>query len=391
MMLKALIEKRSALIAEMEALVAALSSAKDGKTEVRAFTDDEKIAYDKKKEEVERLTATINAVREERGKEINIPVDDDKQGEKSDVDTETEERMFLDYIRGRSKELETRADSNFTASENGAVIPSSIANKIIEKIQEMSPVFRLATKYEIGGTLNIPYYDEESGEITMAYADEFQELQSTSGKFKSIQLSGFLAGALCKVSKKLLNNSKFDLLGYIVKKTAESAVRWIEGELLNGTVDKIEGLSSVTQVIPAASAVAVTADELIDLQEEVPDEYQTDAIWIMSKNTRKAIRKLKDGDGNYLLQKDATSRWGYVLFGKDVYIAKKMPDMESGKRAILYGDFSGLAVKIAENPTVEVLRELFATQHAVGVSVFMEMDSKIENAQKIAALDMATA
>jgi len=390
-MLKALIEKRSALIAEMEALVAALSSAKDGKTEVRAFTDDEKIAYDKKKEEVERLTATINAVREERGKEINIPVDDDKQGEKSDVDTETEERMFLDYIRGRSKELETRADSNFTASENGAVIPSSIANKIIEKIQEMSPVFRLATKYEIGGTLNIPYYDEESGEITMAYADEFQELQSTSGKFKSIQLSGFLAGALCKVSKKLLNNSKFDLLGYIVKKTAESAVRWIEGELLNGTVDKIEGLSSVTQVIPAASAVAVTADELIDLQEEVPDEYQTDAIWIMSKNTRKAIRKLKDGDGNYLLQKDATSRWGYVLFGKDVYIAKKMPDMESGKRAILYGDFSGLAVKIAENPTVEVLRELFATQHAVGVSVFMEMDSKIENAQKIAALDMATA
>lgn len=390
-MLKALIEKRSALIAEMEALVAALSTTKDGKAEVRAFTDDEKIAYDKKKEEVERLAATINAVKEERAKEVDVPADGDKQGDKADADTEAEERMFLDYIRGRSKELETRADSNFTASENGAVIPSSIANKIIEKIQEMSPVFKLATKYEIGGTLNIPYYDEESGEITMAYADEFQELQSTSGKFKSIQLSGFLAGALCKVSKKLLNNSKFDLLGYIVKKTAEAAVRWIEGELLNGTVDKIEGLSSVTQVITAASAVAVTADELIDVQEEVPDEFQTDAIWVMSKNTRKAIRKLKDGDGNYLLQKDATSRWGYVLFGKDVYIAKKMPDMAAGKRAILYGDFSGLAVKIAENPTVEVLRELFATQHAVGVSVFMEMDSKIENAQKIAALDMATA
>ncbi len=390
-MLKALIEKRSALIAAMEAIVASLSTTKDGKTEVRAFTDEEKRTYDENKAEVDRLTATINAIKEERAKDIDIPADNGKGEDKTDTDAAAEERMFLDYVRGRSKELETRADSNFTASENGAVIPSSIANKIIEKIEEMSPVFRLATKYNIGGTLNIPYYDEESGEITMAYADEFEELQSTSGKFKSIQLSGFLAGALCKVSKKLLNNSKFDILGYIIRKTAQAAVRWIEGELLVGTADKVEGLSSVSQIVTATSAVAVTADELIDLQEEIPDEYQADAIWIMSKKTRKAIRKLKDGDGNYLLQKDATSKWGYVLFGKDVYVAKKMPDMAAGKRAILYGDFSGLAVKIAENPTVEVLRELFATQHAVGVSVFMEMDAKVENAQKIAALDMATA
>lgn len=384
--LKALYEQRSAAIAELEKLEDSLETkGADGKTEIRAFTDEEQRAYDAKKSEIDRLTDTIKSLQEKRSEDITVPADDADKNT-----TEKEERAFVEYLRsGKAMELETRADSNFTTEANGAVIPSSIANKIIEKIEAMSPVFNLATKYNIGGTLNIPYYDETSGAVTMAYADEFEELESSSGKFLSIQLGGFLAGALCKISKKLLNNSNFDILGYVIRKTAEAALRWIEGELLNGTPDKITGLSTVTQVVPAAAATALTADELIDVQEEVADEYQANAIWVMSKNTRKAIRKLKDGDGNYLLQKDATAKWGYTLFGKDVYISSRMPDMESGKRAVYYGDFAGLAVKIAENPTIEVLREKYATQHAIGVTVWLEMDAKIENAQMISALKMA--
>lgn len=109
----------------------------------------------------------------------------------------------------------------------------------------------------------------------------------------------------------------------------------------------------------------------------------------MSRATRKAIRKLKDGDGNYLLNKDATSKWGYSLFSHDVYeISQNMPDMAAGKRAILYLDPTGLAVKVAENPSVQVLREKFADEHAVGVICWMEVDSKVENKQKIAVLAM---
>lgn len=164
--------------------------------------------------------------------------------------------------------------------------------------------------------------------------------------------------------------------------------RWIEGELLNGTADKVAGLSTVTQEVKAASATAITTDELIDLQESIPDAYQGPAIWIMNKATRTAIRKLKDNDGNYILNKDATSRWGYVLFGKDVYTSDNMPVMEAGKTAIYYGDMSGLAVKLSEAMNIEVLREKFATQHAIGVVGWIELDSKVENAQKIAKLTM---
>lgn len=222
----------------------------------------------------------------------------------------------------------------------------------------------------------------------MAYATEFTNLESTSGKFKSIELKGFLAGALSKISKSLINNSQFAIVPFVINAMAEAIHRWIEKELLNGTTNKVAGLSTVTQKVDATSTTAITADELIDVQETVPDIYQGPAIWIMNKATRTAIRKLKDGQGNYLLNKDVTAKWGYTLLGKDVYTSDNMAKMEAGKTAIYYGDMSGLAIKLSEDINIEVLRELFATQHAVGVVGWIEIDSKVENAQKIAKLVM---
>ena len=375
---KQLIEKRNSLIEEMEKMVEACE------TETRAFNEDENKRYEEITKELNDLDATLKAADELDEKRSYQPIE--KPDETKDR-VELEERAFESYIRG-TLDLETRADVNLTKSDNGAVIPSSIANKIIEKVKEMSPLFAMATHYNVGGTLTIPSYDASTQKITMAYATEFTAIDSTSGKFTSISLTGFLAGARSLISKSLVNNSQFDLVPFVVRKMAEAAAYWIENQLINGTTNKIEGLSKVTASVTAASATAVTADELIDLQETIPDVYQGGCIWVMSKATRTAIRKLKDGQGNYLLNKDATSRWGYTLFGKDVYISDNMPDMAAGKRAILYLDPTGLAVKMTETPSVEVLREKYADQHAIGVICWMELDSKVENSQKIAALAM---
>ena len=156
----------------------------------------------------------------------------------------------------------------------------------------------------------------------MAYADEFTELTSNSGKFMSIQLSGYLAGALTVVSKKLINNSNFDVLGKVIDLMAKAISKFIEHECLIGTEDKAEGMKGIKQTVTTASKSALTADDLIDLQESVPDVYQTDSIWIMHKETRKAIRKLKNAQGDYLLNKDVNSKWGYTLLGKDVYCSR---------------------------------------------------------------------
>lgn len=350
-----------------------------------AFTDDEMRRYNELVSKKQNIEGTIKAIEDRRAEENKNKVAKNKKEKEKKSQEEAEERAFANYIRGT---IEERADVNLTTGDNGAVIPSTIANKIIKKVHDICPIYQLATKYNVGGTLNIPYYDEDSKSITMAYATEFSELESTSGKFKSIELKGFLAGCLSKVSKSLINNSQFDIVSFVVQAMSESISRWIENELLNGTADKVSGLSTVTGGIIAAGETEITADELIDVQEEVPDDYQADAIWIMSKATRKAIRKLKDGDGNYLLNKDATSKWGYTLFGKDVYTSENMSDMAGGKAAIYYGDMSGLAVKLSENVSIEVLREKFATQHAIGVVGWIEIDSKVENAQKITKLTM---
>jgi HK97 family phage major capsid protein len=223
----------------------------------------------------------------------------------------------------------------------------------------------------------------------MAYADEDTDGESTSGTFKSISLGGFLGRAITDVSKSLINNSNFDIVDFVVARMAKAIARFIEKELLNGTDKKVAGLSGVTQTVTCASATAITSDEIIDLQESVPDVYQPNAYFVMSKATRTAIRKLKDGQGNYLLNKDANSRWGYTLFGKDVYTTDNMSDIATGKTAMYYGDMLGLAVKVSEDVNIDVLRETKARKHMVEVLGFVEFDAKVQNAQMISALKMA--
>ena len=378
--LKSLAEQRADLVQQMKDLTST------AETEKRAFSPEEDQKFDNLEKQIKSLDNTIEKLERARDLKLNVTSAEKHEDLKQE---ELEERAFAAYIRGIK--LQERADVNLTTGDNGAVIPTSIAQKIIKKVTDICPIYQMATRYNVGGTLSIPYYDEDTQTIEMAYATEFQELESTSGKFGSIELKGFLAGALSKVSKSLVNNSQFDIVSFVVAAMAEAISKWIEKELLNGTTDKVAGLSTAKQTVTAAATAAITADELIDVQEEIPDVYQNGAIWIMNKATRKAIRKLKDNDGNYILNKDATAKWGYTLFGKDIYTSVNMPGMEAGKTVIYYGDMSGLAVKLSEDVSIEVLREKFATQHAIGVVGWIEIDSKIENEQKIAKLVMKTA
>lgn len=379
---KKLAEQRAAYEQEMQEILDKAES------EERAITEEESAKFDELEGKIKDIDRTIKA--EERARDLKLNVVDDKKKEelRAEEKEAQEERAFENYIRGVVSE--ERA-SNLTSGDNGAVIPASIANKIIKKVVEICPIYQMATRYNVGATLSIPYYDEDTTAITMAYATEFTELESSSGKFKSIELKGFLAGALTKVSKSLVNNSQFDIVNFVINQMAENIAKWIENELLNGTSQKIEGISQCKQVTTAAASAAITADELIDLQENVPDAFQPGCIWIMNKATRTAIRKLKDSDGDYILQKDMTAKWGYRLFGADVYCSDNMPKMAAGKTAIVYGDMSGLAVKVSEDMNIEVLRERFATEHAIGVVGWLEMDAKIENEQKIAVLKMKSA
>ena len=316
-----------------------------------------------------------------------------------------EEKKFYNSLQEKkdyaafAKMVRTYSNSDPDPTElskgaNGAVIPTTIAKKIIDKIVEISPLYASATKYH-GGTVVIPKEDTSTDDITVDYATEFTDLISRSNKLGSTTLSGFLIGALTKISKSLLNSSDFDLVNYVIERMGRKFAKFIEKECLYGTENKISGIKgtydSSNMKVPSAANTGIVSDELIDLQEKVPDAYQEDAYWIMNRSTRTKIRKLKDGQGNYLLNPVFDKKWGYELLGRPVYCSENVTALgTSNKEVMFYGDFSGLGINEPEKVEMQVLYELFAAQHAIGVVGYAELDAKVENTQKIAVLVTGT-
>lgn len=362
----------------------------DAEVNKRELTEDEAAELAEIRDDVKRIKEALK---------IGDELDDskDKQpkqepapagGEPKPTQEQQERRAFENYIRGRI--VHERA-GELTKTDNGSVIPATIAQQIIKKVYDISPILEKSQKYNVRGKLQIPYYDTTDGGITVAYAEEFKPLTSSNGKFKNIELDGFLAGALSKISNSLINNSQFDIVSFVANQMAEDIARFIEHELLIGTSDKVTGLSTMQNKVTAAAANAITSDEVVKLKDSIKDVYQSNAIWIMSTATRTALRLLKGSDGHYLLQDDITSPFGSTLLGKPVYVSDNMPEIKADTTAIYYGDMTGLATKFSENITTQVLREKYADEHATGVVAWFEFDSKVQNEQKLAKLVMASA
>jgi HK97 family phage major capsid protein len=381
--MKELIEKRNALLEEMESIM------NKAKTETRALTEDEEKRYDEIEKEIAELDKTIE--REEKRMKF------EKKSVNSGEETREmiEERAFVNYIKRQCGfPVETRAgEQNFDMTNNGAIIPTSISNRIISKAQEISPILAKATRFNVKGTLKVPVYGKagvgSDQDITVAYQDEFTDITANAGKFTSVDLSGFLAGALTLIGKSVLNNADIDVLNFVINEMAKKIAIFLEKELLNGTASKATGALATTTTLNAESISAVSADKLIELQAKIPTAYQANACWTMHPSTFTAIRKLKDGDGRYLLQPWFGGETPFQILGKPVYLSDNMPTIASNALAILYGDYSGLGVNFRENISIEILTEKYATMHAVGIVSWFEFDSDVIDHQKLATLKMA--
>lgn len=386
---KALEEKKNDLITRAE------ETLNKAKTEKRELTDDEAQELAEIRDDIRKIKETLKldddfAELDREKKAKDLPSADGEESKMTDEQREKEKatqecRAFENFIRGRI--VNERAGELTPASGSGqALIPTTIANRIIKKVYDICPILERSSKYNVKGNLNLPYYDTTSDNITVAYQEEFVAMSSHNGKFTTIQLTGFLAGALSKISRSLINNSDFNIVDFVVDEMAYAIKRFIEHELLVGTVGKVTGLSTLTNSLETASSVAITSDEVIKLHDSIKDEFQNNAIWIMSPATRTALRLLKDQMGRYMLQDDISLPFGTSLLGKPVYVSDNMPEIGAGNTAIYYGDMKGLATKFSEDINIEVLREKYADEHAVGVIGWFEFDSKVEDAQKIAKL-----
>lgn len=371
MNLKALIEKRNAIVEEMNEMF------KTAETEVRALTDDEQAKFEAKTAELKALDKTIESAKDVRSLgAMDVPVEERKAVEKDEKVEDVEARAFETYLR-------EQRDGEMAKGANGAVIPTTIANRIIDTVKQIAPIYALTTKFNVKGKLQFPV---AQGSITTAYQDEFTDIASSAVTFKNVELDGHLIGALSKVSVSLINNSQFDIVSYVVNKIAQSIAEFLEKELIKGST-KIKGITDttyegkgVTKVTSFTKGV-ISADDLIETQGELKLNVQDGCQWLMNQGMLNEVRKLKDNNGQYILNPDFRTGFGFMLLGKPVMVSDEMPD-----DTIIYGDWSAMYVNIHEDINIRQLNEVYATQHGVGFVAWAELDAKLCETDKFTKL-----
>lgn len=360
--------------------------------ETRPMTDEEKDQAADYEAKVEGFDATIASARKKKKLEASMLSD----GSVAIVDVEAAEKQaqdiknLSDYIRFKKDVLDTA--TQMKTGGNGAVIPTTIADKIIEQVKDYSPLYRLAHKYYEIGELKIPVVDTSTDDVTIDFvSDEMDTPDSHVNGFTSITLSGYVYRAIALISKKMINNTAFDLVEWMITYFAKKIAYFFEKTLIGSASASVKGIlgsyDTTNMKVVTASKSAVTFDEIIDLQEKVPQEHQANSVFIMTRDTRKAFRKIKDADGRYLLNYDPTMPYGFSILGRPVYLTENLGSLGTASaNLIIYGDPSGLAVKEPKAYELQVLYELYSAQGAVGIHLFGEMDSKVEDKQAFAVM-----
>lgn len=375
--MKFLIEKRNSIVEEINNLF------KGAETEKRALTEDEQSTFEAKTAELKALDKTIEAKREARSLTMmddETPKTPDEKEEKRSTE-ELEARAFENFIR-------EQRTGEMAKGDNGAVIPQTIANKIIDTVKQVAPIYALTTKFNVKGKLQFPV---AKGSITTGYQEEFKAITSSNVGFTNVELDGYLIGALSKVSVSLINNAQFDIVSYVVNKIAQSIAEFLEKELIIGATN-IKGITDKSyegkgvQKVTTFKEGVISTDDLIETQGEVKMNVQDGCQWLMNQSTLNEVRKLKDNNGQYVLNPDLRTGFGFELLGKHVMISDEMP-----ADTIIYGDWSAMYVNIHEDVNIRPLNEKYADEHAVGFVAWAELDAKLCELNKFTKLVKKTA
>lgn len=376
--MKFLIEKRNSIVEEINNLF------KGAETEKRALTEDEQSTFEAKTAELKALDKTIEAKREARSLTMmddETPKTPEEKEEKRSTE-ELEARAFETFLR------EQRAEGNMEKGTNGVVIPTTIANRIIDTVKQVAPIYALTTKFNVKGKLQFPVAKDS---ITTGYQTEFTDIASSAVGFTNVELDGYLIGALSKVSVSLINNAQFDIVGYVVNKIAQSIAEFLEKELIKGATN-IKGITDKSyegkgvQKVTSFKEGVISTDDLIETQGEVKMNRQDGCQWLMNQGMLNEVRKLKDNNGQYVLNPDLRTGFGFMLLGKPVMISDEMPN-----DTIVYGDWSAMYVNIHEDINIRQLNEVYAAQHGVGFVAWAELDAKLVEQDKFTKLVKKTA
>ena len=291
--------------------------------------------------EIEGLNASIEASETQQGKKMEDRSMDKKQ-------LEAERRGYEQFLRHKSGE--ERAQYVNTAEENSGVIPVSIADQIIEQVESISNVFQQAQKFNsAAGELRVP---RDSSRDQAGFVGENEEIPSLRAKFDYAKLTQRRVGGAITLTKQLINDTSFDIVGFSVNKLARQVGLAVEKAALKGQSenDQFEGILSpktleLEDLEKVTIPAAVTYDDLINIYNSIQPYFLDGSQWIMSRALFNEIVKLEDGNGHKYVQGGVVNgRLQQLLLGLPVVVS----DQLTKEDGIIFGKVSdayGIMVK----------------------------------------------
>ena len=356
---------------------------------VLSVEDDAKYADMEK--EFDALTKEINrfdrkeAIENELNKPVNNPIfTNPKNGDEEDKPgrgSKNYKKSFWNAMRSKTVRPEvTDALQVGTDSEGGYLVPDEFEKTLIEALEEENIFRKLATVIKTSsGDRKIPVVASKG---SASWVDEEGLIPESDDSFGQVSIGAYKLGTLIKVSNELLNDSVFNLEAYISKEFGRRCGAKEEEAFFNGNgTGKPTGILDATYgAITGVTTDAVdkiTADEIIDLFYSLKAPYRKRAVWVLNDSTVKAIRKLKDGNGNYLWQPALTEGTPDTILGRPVYTSAYMPSIAAGARTVIFGDLSYYWVADRQGRTFKKLSELYATTDQTGFMATQRVDGKL--------------
>ena len=300
--------------------------------------------------------------------------------EKTGTASDSYKAAFWNSIRNRNW-IDVNNDLHIgTDAEGGYLVPDEFERKLVEALEEESIFRQMATVIKTSnGDRKIPIVTSKGEAVWM---DEEQQYTLSDDTFGQASLSAYKLGTAIKISEELLNDSVFDLEAYISREFARRIGNKEEEAFFTGDgTGKPLGVLAATGGaeigVTAASATAFTADEVFDLFYSLKAPYRKNAVFLMNDSSVKALRKLKDGNGQYLWQPSLTAGTPDMLLGRPVYTSAFMPAMAASAKSILFGDLSYYWVADRQGRSFRRLGELYATTGQVGFLASQRVDGKL--------------
>lgn len=309
--------------------------------------------------------------------------------------TASYKRAFWDAMRLNTSPMEVRnALSEGVDSEGGYLVPDEFERTLVQSLADQNIMRTLAKVIQTtSGDRKIPVVSTHG---TATWLDEGKPYNESDEAFTQISLSAFKLGTFLKISEELLNDAAFNVEQYLASEFARRIGAAEEEAFLVGDgKGKPTGIFNPTggaeTGVTTSKPTDISADELIDLHYSLRSPYRARAVWLMNDATVKTVRKLKDGNGQYLWQPALTAGTPDMILGRPVYTSVFVPELKAGARTVAFGDLGFYWIADRQGRSFKRLNELFATTGQIGFLASQRLDGKLVLPEAIKVLTQKTA